>query len=329
VARGYDGALKAGFWETLKWSLGMAIIALGAGVYYYLQGNIMLTIAMLMIAIAQPILKSSELYQYFLEGKKDFKTRSIYLSIWEGIEVILLVGSLLVTENILIILAVFFLTNSIPPLFFYFRTLDRFKPSPKTDPKTSAYGKHLSLMRVLSKIAIHLDKILVFHFLGAAQLAIYAFATLPIEKLQSSRSIIGTLALPKFSDTNIPTLKKTLPRKTWLFFVVCLAVVVSFIFAAPYIYELIFPQYLESVKYAQIYSLSILFFPAILYGKTLTAHARTRELYISNVGTNIIKIISLLILLPMYGIWGAIYVLLGEALLKFLFSAGFFYNLKE
>jgi hypothetical protein len=47
--------------------------------------------------------------------------------------------------------------------------------------------------------------------------AIDAFATLPVEKLQKGKSVVGILALPKFTDTDIPTLKKTLLRKTLLF----------------------------------------------------------------------------------------------------------------
>ncbi len=324
VARGYDGALKQGFKETLKWSVGIIVVALGAAGYYYLQGNSTLAIGMLLIAVSQPILKSSKLFEGFLEGKKDFKTQSFYLSIWEAVEVAALILTLFLTDNVLIILGVFFAANAILPLLLYQLTLTNYQPDNKSNSETLTFGKHLSVMQILSQIAKHIDKVLVFHFLGAAELAIYSFAVLPVQKMGMGRGIIGSLALPKFSDTDMPTLKRTLPRKVLIFFGACLVVVLAFILSAPYIYDLVFPQYVESVRYAQMFSLSILLFPATLFGQSLKGHARTKELYISSVGTNILKIVLLLILLPPFGLWGAIYVLLIERSAKLVLNGYLF-----
>jgi O-antigen/teichoic acid export membrane protein len=82
------------------------------------------------------------------------------------------------------------------------------------------------------------------------------------------------------------------------------------ILALPTIFQLLFPTYLDSVIYAQWLAISLIFIPELLFGQALVAHLQKRSLYIINISSNLLKIILLLILLPVYGIWGAVYTLL-------------------
>lgn len=327
VARGYDGSLQAGAKEMLRWSIGIVIVALGCGIYYYLQGNVEFAVAMIFIAVAYPILKSTELCQNFLEGIKDFKTRSIYLTIWEIVEVGSLVAALMLTDNLLIILAVFFATNTIPPLAFYLRTLWKYQPSDNVDPKTTTYAKHLSVINFIRSGASHIDKVLVFQFLGPLQLAIYSFAILPVTKAKGLLGSIQILALPKFSEKSKSDLKDTLPKKVLLFTGITLVAVVAFVLLVPYLFELLFPQYLESIPYAQAYSLIFLFYPAILFEQALTAKAEERALYKITIGENLAKIVAIAVLLPLFGIWGGIFALLITQVVKATLSTAYFYQM--
>lgn len=316
VAKGYEGSLRYGFRETLKWSSLMVVAAIGGSLYYFLQDNNTLALGVLMIGLFYPFLSSSALYNSFLEGKKDFKRRSLFMILREVLQAVVMIGVILLTQNILWILLAFFVVNCVPALLLYIRTLDIYEPGDKEDPELVNYGKHLSVINILGSVAQHIDKVLVFTFLGAGELAIYAFATLPVDRLQDLRGVLRSLALPKFSNTNLSILQKTLPRKLLLFFAGLLLLTAGFIFAAPYIYELIFPQYLESVRFAQIFSVSLLFMPGMILTNVLIGHAKKKELYAVNITTDVVKILLLLILLPTYGILGGIIALLADRALR-------------
>lgn len=317
VARGYEGAVRTGFRVSMIWSLGAALLALGASMYYYLNGNILLSLSFLPIAIATPIILSSSLYQAYLHGKKDFRAATIFSGAHQVIHLVTLVSTLLLTQNPAIIVTAHFAVEALVALAFYGATLYRYKPGSDTDPKTLSYGKHLSFMNVLSATAAHLDKILVFHHIGATQLAIYAFAIAPLKKLKLPENTIANLALPKLSEHTLKELKKTLPKKVALLFFVMLGAVVTYILFAPYLFQLLFPQYMESVLYSQVYALTLLFTPTMLFNKALVAHMKTKELYFIRTIIPLVSVTGYVVLLPIFGIWGV----LATALLAHAFGS--------
>jgi O-antigen/teichoic acid export membrane protein len=327
VARGYEGSFRAGFKQVFKWSIGIVLFALIVGIYYYLKGNTTLALGMLFVALSYPVLHSAILYRNYLDGKKDFKRRALYLIIWETIEVGAMVITIFRTHDIILILAVFFITNALPPLFFYFRTLSLYHPNEKKDPGTSTYGKHLSVIYLLHMFGNNIDKLLIFHFLGPVELAVYSFAILPVDKVNGSLPILQVIALPKFSNTDKDTLKKTLPRKVLIFsFIMTITFFVA-IAIIPFVYHFIFSQYANSIVYAQVYALMLLTVPAILFGQALTAQVQTKALYHINISTNVVKIIALLALLPFYGLWGAIIALLLTRFLQAILQIFYFYKM--
>jgi len=327
VARGYEGSLEFGFKEMLKWSSGIVVVALGCGAYYYLQGNTEFALGMLLIAIFYPIMKSTELYQAFLDGIKDFKTRTLYISSREIIQAFVLIGTMLLTDSLLMILLAFFAANTIIPIFFYWRTLLKYKPNDSIDKETLTYSKHLSVMNGIRSIAKQIDKVFVFQLLGPLQLAIYSFSTLPVEKARGILGPISTLSLPKFSAAKKEDLRKTLPKKVGLFFLFCIAVVALVVLALPFLFELLFPAYLEAVPYAQVYALSFLFYPATLFERALVGQSEEKALYRISVGESIFKIISIGLLLWFFGIWGGIIALVLTELVKAILSTTYFYKM--
>lgn len=310
VARGFDGAFREGAKARLKWSIGIVAVGVGTALYYYLQGNITLAAGMVMIAAFYPIIGYGGVYQNFLDGKKDFKRKSLYQIGTEIFEVGTLVAVLFLTNNVLWVLLAFFVTNSISAMIFYIRSLKVYQPSDETEPGMISYSKHLTAINIFHKITRHIDKILVWHYLGAVELAIYAFAELPVSKIRTMLGSVQQMALPKFSEKKLSTLQDTLSYKVILMTLGFLGVAVLYILIAPFFFDLLFPQYMEAVPYTQIYALAIVLFAGRIYEKVLEAHMQTKWLYISQFSSNVAKIVALLVLLPIYGIWGAVISLL-------------------
>jgi O-antigen/teichoic acid export membrane protein len=179
-------------------------------------------------------------------------------------------------------------------------------------------------MAVAGRIATHIDKVLVFHHLGAVAVATYTIAQLPTKYTGSTLSLIGPLVLPKLAKRDFATLQTTLPRKVRLLFVIATLVTVTYILLAPWLFALVFPSYPEAVLISQALALSIMLIPRSTYGQALIAHNKTKSLYILNTSMPALKLTLLYVLLPMYGIWGAVYAILASDSIGALLGYTFF-----
>ncbi|MFC1721251.1 oligosaccharide flippase family protein [Patescibacteria group bacterium] len=306
VAQRAEGSIIPALKTRMRWGLLGGLASLFVAGYYYLNGNDSLTIVFLIIAVFMPIMDPLGIYGSFLTGKKLFKTSAFYSAISQITNVLTLSTVIFFTNNILLIIFAYYIMHTTLRFVFLVCTIKKFKKNDTVASDTIPYGKHLSLMGIIGTIAIQADKILMWHFFGAAQLAVYAFALSPISQLRSFLGSIETLAFPKFAGKNIETIKKTLPSKMLRLFLVLIIPVGLYIIAAPYIYSLLFPQYMDSVVYSQFFALTLLFFPQKLMGTTLTAHAHKRALYVISIINPTVKILGLIILLPIFGLAGAI-----------------------
>lgn len=320
VARGFEGSLEQGFWENLRWGILVILASLGGFIYYFLNENHTIAYSLLIAGATYPILQSSSFYGSFLGGKREFKASTIIGIFRSIIPAFLIFITIIFTQNLLIIITVYSLSHALTALFFYFYTIKKFKPNNKIDERNIHFGKHLSLMGALGTVANNLESILIFHFFGGAQLAVYTFATALPKQFNFLKKAIQTMALPKLSQKSIPELKKIIPAKVTMLFFALIPAVGAFILSAPYIYKIFFPQYLDSVIYSQVLSLYILLFPSLFYTQALIAHAKKSYLYVTGVTLPIIQIISLIILLPVYGIWGAVFSTLILRLSNFIIS---------
>ena len=142
---------------------------------------------------------------------------------------------------------------------------------------------------------------------GAAQLAIYSFALLPVQQISGLISgNISSLAMPKLSVRSEKQLKKTLPSKVMKFFLFIIPIIAIYVILAPSAFRLLYPQYPDSITYSQIFSLSLLLIPTSILGHSLIAKMKKREIAIIRFVSPTFRIILLLILAPLYGILGAI-----------------------
>ena len=306
VSRGLEGVFKKSFWVQMKWALIMFFVSLAFGIYYFIQGNQTLAISFLIIGSFSPLLNSANTYAAFLNGKKDFKKITQYNVLSVTFSSLILLFTVLITEKPVLLILAYFISNTIANVFFYIKTLHVFKPNEKQSEETISYGKHLSLMNIISIIANYLDSVLIFHFLGAANLAIYSFAIAPPEQIKGLFKNISSLALPKFSENTKEEIKKTIFRKVIVLGLVITTVVLLYIMFAPLVYKIFFPKYLESIFYSQIYAISLIAIAVYLPSSALQAQMATKELYFFNFWTSLIQIILLIIFIYFWGILGAV-----------------------
>ncbi len=306
VARGFEGVLKTGCQAKFKWALLGSLVALGtAGYYYFWQNNFSQAMICLLIAIFLPLLESSSLYEAFLEGKKDFGQRAKYKIIAHLGFATLILLAIFFTHNALALFLAYLIANTFFNLFFLFRVYKKYQPNNSLDERTVRYGQELSLINVLNIIGGQLDKLVLFNFLGGPALAIFSFAQLPVNQADTLMQNLRKLALPKFSEKSRNEIKAGLLKKMFRLGALTFLITAVYILLAPFIFQWLFPQYGEAVIYSQILFLPFIFLPFTFIPLALQSQMMKKELYQYNIIKAIFAILAVVILVPLFGLWGA------------------------
>ena len=306
VARGYEGSLTLILKTKIKWGLLAGLTSLIFAVYYHLNNNPLLAASFLIAAVFLPFVDLFDIYNSFLKGKKNFKFSAQYQMISQMAATIILIITLLITKNIPLVLLAYFASWIGLRFIFFKTTLRKFSPNQNIDPQTISYGKHLSLASVFGIISSQIDKILVFHYLGAIELAIYSFAIAIPEQIKGFSSSLAFLMLPKFSEKKINEIKTGIKNKIIKLFFLGILVVGLYILIAPFIYNTFFPQYKESIFYSRLFALSMLNVALMPSDVFLVAKKKIKEQYLSNFIQSIFKIIIMAIFILWQGLLGLI-----------------------
>jgi len=311
VARGFEGTLKKSFWIQLKWSALMLFAAAAGSIYYFLRGNKVLGLTLIIIGIFSPILNSANTYNAFLNGKKEFKSLAKYSVISSIVWVTTIFFTLILTKNPVWLVFAYLISTTGTSVFFYIYSIKKIKPNKKIDSDSISYGKHLSLINVFGSVAWCLDNILVFHYLGPASLAIYSFATAPVEQIKGLlKNNAPALAMPKIVPHSLEETNTIIRKRLFQLILAGALIATIYIILIPYFFKIFFPKYLGSIFFSRLYGINIAFMP-IIYLLTAVINAKLihmpkKWLYQSAIMAQIILIASLLLLTPLLGITGVI-----------------------
>lgn len=306
IAKGYEGSYNTGLIKRLKWSIIGGLIAATLAGYYFFKGNHILSIGLVIIAITSPIINCFSMVS-LLQGKKLWKTSSILNIIKTLILFILITLSTYYFPKALPLLLTSYLTTAVIQLIYFKYLIKKYPLNNNIDTECLKLGKHLSLMSALGTISEHIDKIIIWKFLGANELAIYSFAQIPINQLKDFLRSISILAFPKIAQQKSSVTKKTLLPKIFKLTIILLIPTFIYFISAPFLFRIFFPQYLNSVFYSQILAFTWLLFPLRMLSQTLISETKTKFLYIIQVLDPLVKITMYIILIPALGISGAIF----------------------
>ncbi|HVM58715.1 MAG TPA: oligosaccharide flippase family protein [Candidatus Paceibacterota bacterium] len=306
VARGYEGAVRQGFRTYLKWSWMMIAAGGVLAAYYLFHGNTTIGYAILIAGVTLPVFSGASLYSEFLIGRREFRVNAL-LSIFQTLfpAVIMLATMLLVPDTLALITA-YFVGTMVSALLLYFFVIRRYHPNARIDPESTRFGFHVSFANFLAVTADQLDRLLVFHFFGAAQLAEYSFAIAIPEYLRSATKAVNTLATPKYAVRERVSFRHTILQKTFLLVGGLAIVALAYALSAPFIFRVFYPHYLASIPYSQVYALAILGGGTMLSNAALTAQRAVREQYLTVTANNTVRIVLLIVLTLYFGLWGTI-----------------------
>ncbi len=320
VARGFDGTAARGIKIIFFSSCGIGVASGIASVWFFWQGDTALGGAFLISALISPAVEGLGGWRPYLDGKKDFRTKALrnvgiqifYAALVASAIAIITLEKLSLAPALGLFLAATLLGNAIPNLLFSRQILSSIARVRTTqEPGAIRYGLHLSLIKIPATIANYIDSVLLYTYLGPAQLALYSFALAPTEQMKNLLGNIADIALPHLSERTVThegtaQMRATLPKKLAKAILPTLALMLTYIALAPFFFSTFFPRYVAAIPFSQILALSLVFFPLGIFGTAIKAEGHIKSVYIYELCPPLIQILAFVILIPLYGLWGAV-----------------------
>ncbi|OGF26081.1 hypothetical protein A2303_04750 [Candidatus Falkowbacteria bacterium RIFOXYB2_FULL_47_14] len=311
VAKGNEGILMPAIKTKIKWGTIGSLASLLMAIYYFINHNNAVALSLLIITVFIPFYTAFSLYASFLSGKKKFGASTLISIVSQLFVAAVTIAVIYLTDNILIIIFVYFASRILFSYLALKYTIKKYKPNKNHNPEDVTYGKHLSFMGVFGTITENIDKIIIFHYIGAAELAIYSFALVPLDQMKSFvLKNLSALAFPKFSENSFANLKKTLPLKIAKLTALTSALSLLYFFFSPWIYKIFFPQYLESIPLTKIMVITLAVVPLGLFNTAMMSQGYQKLLYFISISGNVLKMILFAVLLPLFGLNGMAYAII-------------------
>jgi O-antigen/teichoic acid export membrane protein len=306
VARGFEGVFQKSVWLQIKYAIIPLFFGILISIYYSITGNKIVSEAILIVAILIPLTNTLNTWAAFLSGKKDFESLFKYNQL---INISYYLGMMVVVFLIPKTLPLVFFNLSITTLanlLVYKLVIKKYQPNTKSEENALSFGKKFSLSNILPMIALNIDNIIIFHFLGASNLAIYTFASNIPERLGGLLRPISILALPKFSEKQPAEVVSAIKDKIKKLLLLGVIGWVLYFFISPFVFKLFFPQYLESIFLSQIFALSIVV--STIAGLIFTGLSaiRSEGIFKFNIVNPIFNIVIIFVSVYFFGLWGAV-----------------------
>lgn len=324
VANGFGGSLLTTTIERVRWGFLGTTIGILVAIYFFSTGSTQMGVGIVLVSFFVPLFDVFNTYTAYLQGKKDFKSYALLGAIVQVGATASILLAVVLTDNLYVLLCSYLVSYTVFRFACWLYVKSRIGVAEqKTDEGVVAYGKHLSVMSSVSQVASQADQLLLFAFLGPVQVAGYAIAIAPSEQIKHLLGSVNTLLLPRFSTYSQNEVRKNLIYKGLLLLIMTLFVVGLYILAAPLLFSIIFPQYVEYVFFSQIFSLSLLnvfFVPCLIF---LQAHGHIRAQYYINTITSVLQIVLMVIGIFFYGLVGLV---VARIITRFITGlASFFY----
>ncbi len=331
VAQGNKDVIRPLFLKSIVWSLPATAAAAIGSLYYYANDNSQLGFGLLLIALANPFFNSFVIWKSLFVGKGDFKSMATYSIPGNLVSVAVFLAVLFIRTDIFTILLTYFATNLALSWWMYAVSLRKYSVAAQADineetkakvGETVQYGKHLSILGVVLQVISYADQLILWHFVGPVQLAVYSFAQAPVREIKNFSENFFPIIFPRYATKSIEDIKKSMGLRVRQMFVVSSLACIAYIVAAPFIFKILFPKYLASVFASQILALALPFQAKGLVETLITAHGDIKKKYTTSLLTSLSRVILLAVLIPLYGfIGGAIAITASE-----IISAGIYYR---
>lgn len=259
---------KSTFIKSLPTFVGLFIIS----IYYLFNQNFNLGTGFFFGALLAPILCTSAIVNIYYIGRKDFKMFALAQNFVDTIQLLAIAILAYITSNFVLIISAYFVATILANVAIILKAIyddKKYKSSEKFlnkeklednyDDSELKMQKKLNISAIVLGFTNQIDKLLIFHFIGAAPLAIYSIVTAISDQARTPSKAIASAIFPRMTADKFT--KKKLYFAYFLLTLFCLAIYIALIILYPFIFSTFFPKYFDYIYLANIASLSIIFAP--------------------------------------------------------------------
>lgn len=309
IARGFYGTYRIALLKSLLFSLIGVFTLWGLAAYYFFANqNSELAAALALSGVIFPFLKAMTQWKSLRMAEHRFKE----LTRIEGFNsaltsIAIIVSALFIPQNYLIPVLAFLAIPAIRNVFALSGDLKNIPKGSECENGSVEYGIKASLFSAIGQVAIHLDRVILFFFLPPTSVAMFSAADRLSDIFKSLTQDIAGAMGPKLAKQKSYT--KKLDHFFLLFSWAMGACLVTFSFTfLPDVFLLIFSdKYIDAVPYAQALMCSVAIGNfAILRFRYIRSQLDLEGYKKVTIYAAIVRIISLMALVPFFHVWGAI-----------------------
>ncbi len=303
VARGHEGALRTAVRYQIKWNLILMFSSWALGAYYLWHANVAYGAALLVLSLCIPLTNAFNTYGPYLAAKRQFRLNNVFSVLSTLIYTLGMLAAIFWSGQVIWLVVAYALTTLAANALFYYLTLRIFRPPVEPAPEVLKYGRTLTYIGFMAPVVGQLDSILLNHFWGPAQLAVYSIAmAIPNRGVPFIKDWID-LGFPKMARKTPEQINKTFYQRIGQGLLFGLLLAVAYALIAPLFFKYLMPQYLDAVFYSQLLGINfITAMPNRYISTLLSAQKMPKRIFANNLILNVIRIISYVVL----GVWGGI-----------------------
>jgi O-antigen/teichoic acid export membrane protein len=310
VARGHENVVPVALRLQLRYNLIAVATVLTAAAYYGYKGNDLFAYSLVFLAVAYPISEAFHLHVNVLTGRKRFDTLTKISSVITLASTLATLTTLLLTKNVLTLIAVYSLISILPNLIVYSfitRDIPKMPPEEEQVREMRRTAFHITGAGLIGAAAQYIDKIVLFQVAGPAALAIYTFAGAGPERLKGLVKSWVSIAAPQLAQRSLGEIRRVVYRRIGFAMLVGMALFLCYLFIAPILFKLFLPRYLDAILYSQILALALIVTPATIFiGSIFSSQNMLRAIYALSIGTQVVRIILFLAFGWLWQIWGLV-----------------------
>lgn len=307
IAKGEDRTFRRIYILVWKWSLLSLPAVAAVAAWCFWQKQTQLAWIFVGLAPLMPAYGATGLFTAYLLGKQKFQKLLRNNVIVSMALLFAMSATVLWCRTIWWLVFVFVAVNIMARLTFDLRVWTQAKNG-GVDELGVSYAKRVSWLTLLLVIRSNFDKILLGTTTGFVNLALYNVASVIPDQLKALGGISSQSMVARFVQRTDQAVVKVIDAKMKRLTLVALAVFVSALLATPLVLPIVFSgKYSAAIPWALLLIISVI--PATLanpYITALQAKQEIKKLYIIHGSFAVIEILLQIILIPLFGLAGAV-----------------------
>lgn len=275
IARNEKYSLRDILRNTFIYSLPTFVTLFCISIYYLIDQNINLSVGFFFSSIVAPILCTSLIVNLYYQGHRNFKNYALSQIFVDIFQLSAISFFAYYYNNFILIISAYFVATIFANILIILKILKEEKTKERNienqetseeilaETSEKKYQNKLNLATIFSTFSYQIDKLLIFHFIGATPLAIYSIVSAVSDQAKAPIKSILVAVLPRMTNSNF-----TKQKLFYIFIVLaftCFIIFAFVIFANPFVFQYVFPKYSEYIYLANLSALGILFAPSQLF----------------------------------------------------------------